>query len=277
MSGPGRPILDEKLPTPTFIIIGAQRSATRWLRANLEEHPDIFTPSVSKPFFADQRPERSYKTYLRQFSAWEGEPAVGESSPSYLLPSNGPTEIAERIKARLPEVRLIAVVRDPIERMYSAVLHHIKRGRLPADVDLFSMVIEQHPDVEELDLVSGGLYAANLRPFVDRFGDQMLIVFQDDARDDPAALYRRVLTHIGADPSFQASRLDQVLFSNRRSVRATGARLTSQQRRVLYMLFRADVEELEAMTGRFVPAWDPGPPPAGWRDLLPDVVVPFGD
>jgi hypothetical protein len=254
-----------KLTLPNFLIIGAQRSATRWLRANLEEHPDIYTSTVALSFFSnlERMRKRKMRGYQMQFDAWNGERFVGESSPNYLLLGNRPDQVALRIDAALPDVRLIALVRQPVERMYSALRHHIKRGRLPADADLFDMVLRGDPDVDELDLIAGGLYHRSLQPYVEIFGDRLLILVVDDIKSDPAKVYAAALDHLGADP-FEASRLDRVLFSNYRSVRTTAPKLTVAQVRLLYMLFRADVEELEAMTGRYLPEWDPGPPPKDW-------------
>lgn len=255
-----------KAPLPNFLIIGAQRSATRWLRSNLEEHPDIYTSTVALSFFSnlERMRKRHMRGYQMQFDAWDGEPFVGESSPSYLLLSNRPDQVALRIDASLPDVRLIALVRQPVERMYSALRNHIKRGRLPADADLFKMILQGHPDVDALDLIAGGLYHQSLAPYQEIFGDRLLILVQDDIKSDPAKVYRAAVEHIGADASFDPSRLDRVLFSSRRSVRTTAPKLTVAQARLLYMLFREDVEELEAMTGRYLPEWDPGPPPPDW-------------
>lgn len=263
----------ENLPVPNFLVIGAQRSATRWLRANLEEHPDIFTPSASVAYFSDHSKTRvrTFRNYQRHFEAWAGEPFVGESSPDYLLPANDPRSVAVRIREQLPEARLIAILRDPVDRMYSALLHHIKRGRLPVDADLFAMVTGDDPDVAALDLIGAGMYARNLRPFAEIFGDQLRILFHDDVRTEPAKVYASALDHIGARTDFMPDRVDQVRFSNRRSVRATGPRLTPETRRILFSLFRTDVEELEAMTGRFLPGWDPGPAPLGSVATLPQL------
>lgn len=254
-------------PLPNFLIIGAQRSATRWLRANLEEHPEIYTSTVSLSFFSnlERMRKRRLRGYQMQFDAWNGERLVGESSPSYLLLGNQPDQVALRIDAALPDVRLIAIVRQPVERMYSALRHHIKRGRLPADANLFQMVLRGDPDVDALDLIAGGLYQRSLEPYRQIFGDRLLILVHDDIKTDPAKVYATALDHLGASPGFEPSRLDRVLFSNRRSVRTTGPKLTVAQARLLYMLFRSDVEELEAMTGRYLPEWDPGPPPRDWR------------
>lgn len=255
-----------KGPLPNFLIIGAQRSATRWLRANLEEHPDIYTSTVSLSFFSnlERMRKRHLRGYQMQFDAWNGERFIGESSPSYLLLGNQPDQVALRIDMSLPDVRLIALVRQPVERMYSALRYHIKRGRLPMDADLFRMVLDGHPDVDALDLIAGGLYHRSLAPYQEVFGDRLLILVHDDIKQDPAKVYRAAVEHIGADPSFEPSRLDRVLFSSRKSVRTTGPKLTVAQARLLYQLFREDVEELEAMTGRYLPEWDFGPPPRNW-------------
>ena len=55
---------------------------------------------------------------------------MGESTPTYLARATEPLTVASRIDVTLPDVRLVAIVRQPVERMYSAMLHHIKRGRL---------------------------------------------------------------------------------------------------------------------------------------------------
>lgn len=254
------------LPLPNFLIIGAQRSATRWLRTNLQEHPDVYTSTVSLSFFSNQprMRKRGLRGYQMQFDAWNGERVVGESSPSYLLLANEPHQVAARIDASLPDVRLIALVRQPVERMYSALRHHIKRGRLPADADLFEMIRRGDPDVDALDLIAGGLYHRSLLPYQEIFGDRLLILTVDDIKTDPATVYAAAAEHLAIDPRFEPSKLDRVLFSSRRSVRTTAPKLTVAQARLLYSLFRPDVEELEAMTGRYLPEWDPGPPPRNW-------------
>ncbi len=250
-------------PLPHFLIIGAQRGATRWLRSNLSQHPDIFMPPFDLGFFDDARLFRKpgLAWYRGQFLAWHDERLVGESTPTYLTAATDPALVAARIDVTLPDVRLVALVRQPVERMYSSMLHHIKRGRLSPRTDLFALVRDEHPDVAELDLIGAGLYAFNLAPFRRLFGERLQIVVYDDVRDRPREAFRAVLGHIGADPDFVPPDLEQVLFSNRRSVRARPVSHAQHQR--LYSLFRDDVEELGAVLGRDMGDWDPGPPPRG--------------
>ncbi len=247
-------------PLPHFLILGAQRGATRWLRSNLSQHPDLFMPPFDLGFFDDslrfRKPGLTW--YSAQFAAWQNERWVGESSPTYLSGASSPMVVAARIDLTLPDVRLVALVRQPVERMYSAMLQHIKRGRLSPRTDLYQLVRDQHRDVAALDLIGAGLYARNLAPFRRLFGERLLVVVYDDVRDQPRQVYRRVLDHIGADPDFQPPELDEVLFSNRRTVRAKPVSRTQHQR--LYNIFRDDVEELGAMLGRDMSDWDPGPP-----------------
>jgi hypothetical protein len=251
-------------PLPNFLIIGAPRCATRWLRTNLIEHPDVYLPPFDVRFFDRGQIYRQGggDWYRRQFEAWHDERCVGESSPGYLSPRNEPRDIAERVQELLPDVRLVALVRQPVDRMYSAMFHEIRQGRLPSDADVFTMVTEGHPEVVELELVSAGLYGKNLYPYWHRFGEQLLVVFQDDVRTQPEKVYEQVLRHIGASTDFRPPHLDEVLFSSRSTVRYTGPRPTEEQFRILYRWFREDVEELEAMIGADLSRWDPGPPPA---------------
>ncbi len=247
-------------PLPSFLIIGVQRGATRWLRSNLSQHPQIFMPPFDLGFFDDPSLFRKpgLKWYSKQFQAWNNERLVGESTPTYLAQATKPITVASRIEMTLPDVRLVAIVRQPVERMYSAMLHHIKRGRLSPRADLFAMVRDERSDVAELDLIGAGLYAQNSAPYRRLFGDRLLLVVYDDIRDRPEVAFRSVLTHIGADPDFVPPELDQVLFSNRRSVRARP--VSPEQHRRMYSLFRDDVEELGAILGRDMGDWDPGPP-----------------
>jgi Sulfotransferase family len=247
-------------PLPSFLIIGAQRGATRWLRSNLSQHPQVFMPPFDLGFFDDARLFRKpgLKGYRSQFQAWQDERLVGESTPTYLTRATKPLMVASRIEMTLPDVRLVAIVRQPVERMYSAMVHHIKRGRLSPRADLFAMVRDERADVAALDLIGAGLYAQNLAPFRRLFGDRLHLVVFDDVRDRPEQAFRSVLTHIGADPDFVPPDLDQVLFSNRRSVRARP--VSPAQHRRLYSIFRDDVEELGAILSRDMGDWDPGPP-----------------
>ncbi len=242
-------------PLPTFLIIGAQKSATRWLRHNLGEHPDVFTLDYEAMFFSNRRRfrQRGPDWYRGLFEGWDGEAAIGEATPSYMMWRHDPLKVARRIDQTLPDVRLIAVLRNPVDRARSAMLHHIKRERIPRSADLLDLA-RHSVENDNLGIVPGGWYARSLEPYQQLFGDRLLVVLHDDVADDPRGVYLRSLGHIGVSDDFVPDGLDEVIYSNR-GTRDDG--LTLDERRELFAYFREDVERLQEMLGRDLSMWDP--------------------
>jgi len=251
-----------ELPLPTFLIIGAQKCATRWLRFNLGLHPDVFAASTELSFFNNgpRFEDPGVSWYREQFEGWTDEPIVGEATPGYLFWRHRPSICRDRIRAVVPDARLIAILRNPIDRAQSAMIHHIASGALAGDSDLLELVQQEPPKHDRLGLITGGWYATSLAPYHATFGDQLLVVFQEDIDVDPHAFYRRAAEHIGATRPFSPPDLETVRFSNRERPgldRAAIAPLTIEKRRKLYKYFAADVAKLEKMVGRDLSSWNP--------------------
>ena len=245
---------------PTFIIIGAQKCATRWLRINLGEHPDIFTAKSEMHFWNNGHRVDKLGTdwYRDRFEGWNGEPIVGEATPGYMIWRHHPDFVAERMKQHHPEARLIAILRNPVDRAQSAMMHHIRRDRIPAKSRLVDVVRERNPPESDwFCLISGGWYAASLEPFMERFGDRLLVLFHDDVRTDPARPYRAALEHVGADPSFVPPDLSRIVFSNQGGRAGRRNQLTPADRIELWEYFRDDVGRLEKMLGVDLSRWSP--------------------
>ena len=120
---------------PQFLIVGAQRCGTTSMYKTLSQHPGVLPAVLRKGihyFDTDyQRGERWYRAHFAlESSARRRErrtglrPITGESSPYYLFHPLAPARIA----ADLPGVRLIVLLRDPVERAYSAHTHETARG-----------------------------------------------------------------------------------------------------------------------------------------------------
>src|SRR3954468_2992808 len=92
-------VMEQLAPLPTFLIIGAQKSATRWLRLNLGLHPAVFTAAREIEFFnnGDRYRELGTDWYREQFEGWDGEAIVGEATPGYLFWRHRPAMVSERI------------------------------------------------------------------------------------------------------------------------------------------------------------------------------------
>lgn len=244
-------------PFPNFLIIGMQRNATRWLRFNLNEHPEICAPPLHLEFFGDfdYMVRRGLRWYREQFVEWDGEPFLGEASSSYLMWFNQPDQVALRIQKLMPDVRLIAIVGDPVERLHSALRHHIRWGRVPPDITVANFLDLGVERVAELQLFGGFVQAASLELYREVFGDQLQILFREDVAEHPERVYRQALEHIGASPDFVAPHLDRVLYSDAYAV--DFPELTDDQRANLYEFCRQDIEKLEELTGRDLSSWNP--------------------
>jgi hypothetical protein len=250
-------------PFPTFLIIGAQKSATRWLRVNLGEHPDAFTVPGEVEFF-NLHFRRGVRWYRSWFDDWKGERAVGEATPGYMMQGDNPGVVAARIDGMLPDVRLIALLRNPVDRAYSAFVHHMARDRIPPDADLLDYVERVDPERDELGIINGGWYARSLAPYAERFGDRLLILLHDDVSADPVAVYRSAAAHVGVSPDVLPPEIDAVRFSNQPPggspyAAGEGGRrpLTADERARLYEFYRRDIARLERMFGLGFQRWHP--------------------
>lgn len=250
-------------PLPNFLIIGAQKSATRWLRRHLGEHPQIFTVEGEPAFFNKACFERGLDWYRTKFEGWSGEPVVGESTPGYMMWRESPSRTAERIDESLPGVRLMALLRNLVDRTYSAFIHHMKMGRISPTENLLERIRSVSPEEDRLGLIAGGWYAASLAPYFERFGDRLEVFLHDNIAEKPGRVYVDALEHIGASSDFMPQGLRQVRHSGKPPEESGYAgeggrrKLTPEERQELYEYFREDVDWLEALLGRDLSLWKP--------------------
>lgn len=248
---------------PTFIIIGAQKSATRWLRLNLGQHPDVYTAPTELEYF-NHNWKKSLHWYYEKFSDANGAGAVGEATPGYMMWNERPSRQAARIDGMLPEVRLLAILRNPVDRSYSAFIHFLRTGNYPSDASFMEHVRSVAPEHDHRGIIAGSWYGACLEPYIRRFGERLLILQQDDAKIDPVGVYRRALRHIGVNHNFVAPNLRKVRFSNpipesSRYSNEEGKRreLTSEEREELFEYFRDDLDRLADLADVNVDRWKP--------------------
>ena len=214
-------------PLPDFLILGAQKAGTTALYSYLRQHPSIAGPPWKEVSFFDRHYRRGtawYRgnfpstLYLRRMQSRTGvKPVVGEASPSYMFHPLG----AERVRAVVPNARLIVLVRNPIDRALSHYHHEVALGREPLSFEdaLAAEDSRMEGELERLrdpsyfshawwnfTYVSRGLYAEQLERLLERFPrEQLLVVPSDDLGTQPGETYGRVLEFIGAPPHDLAS------------------------------------------------------------------------
>jgi hypothetical protein len=215
---PARPA-KSRLRLPTFLVIGAARSGTTTLHYCLGQHPEIFVSPIKEtnffvrdeagrmPRWTDEdtlkRTPRTLEEYAALFAdTTERHRAIGESSPGYL---HGP--VAPRIKAQLPDARLIAILRHPVEQAFSYYATWYGVGEQEDGlVDHFVGTLEarQPGPNGALPLCEHGLFHRHLHPYFDHFDrDQIMVVLMDDLERNPAGLFADLFRFVGADPHFR--------------------------------------------------------------------------
>jgi hypothetical protein len=176
---------------PDFVIIGATKSATTWLSTNLGAHHQVFLPSPELHYFSRyyDKGEAWYRAHFA--GAREGQ-LIGEKSASYLADAATPP----RLHALLPRARLIAQLRNPIERAYSDYCMHYRRGQVSRDVDRY-LDPARTPIPRLLD---HGFYYRQLMNFMRVFpSGQIRILLYDDIRQRPGEVFADVCGFLGID------------------------------------------------------------------------------
>ncbi len=175
-----------------FIIIGAAKSATTWLQTQLQADPAVYMPDPELHYFSREY-SRGRDWYLSQFSEEGRGKTVGEKSNSYLYVP----EAAVRLHRDMPQVKLIAQLRNPVERAYSSYCMLFRRGEVGANIESYL-----DPSLSEnIQLLGSGNFASHLQPYIDLFGrERLLILFFDGVLEAPEAQMSRVRAHLGLPP-----------------------------------------------------------------------------
>ena len=190
---------------PDFFIGGVQKGGTTTLHWRLKEHPEIFIPDWPQEihFFDDEKNfARGLGWYETLFEGYDGQRAVGQTSPLYLYHPAVP----ERIERAVPNARFLFILRNPTERAYAHYWHSVKKGYEPLD---FAAALEAEPERvrrggrqrRDHSYVDRGRYARQLARFIDRFGrERVHVLLQDRLRSDPDAVERACAEFLGVDP-----------------------------------------------------------------------------
>jgi hypothetical protein len=176
---------------PDFVIIGATKAATTWLSYNLGAHPEVFLPTQEIHYFSRFH-DRGGDWYRAQFQGGQNARLIGEKSASYLADAATPL----RLHDLLPRARLIAQLRNPIERAYSDYCMHYRRGQVSTDIDRY-LDPARTPIPRLLD---HGFYHRQLMPFMRVFPrEQIRILLYDDIRRRPSQVFADVCGFLGID------------------------------------------------------------------------------
>jgi Sulfotransferase domain len=206
---------------PTFLIIGAQKAGTTSLYRYLRDHPQVYMPKLKEPdfFVAERTWSRGLEWYEALYQDANGVAAVGEASTTYTM---FPTYkgVPARIAGVLPDVRLIYLLRDPIERMRSDYLHYANPPRRAKYMTKERRPVERAL-LEEPRYLDGSRYAMQIERYHEHFPvERLLVITSEELRHRRDAVIRRTFEFIGVDPTFEPPTLQQEYNTTERAPRA---------------------------------------------------------
>ncbi len=205
---------------PNFLIVGAAKAGTTALYTYLKQHPQVYTtPQKETSFFAfegepidfqgpgdnevAEYPITDLATYQQQFQGVNGEQAIGEACPVYLYHP----QAARRIHHYLPNVRLIAILRNPIDRAYTNYLHLIREGR-ETETDFMSALQAEPQRIKDNWMwfwyyTKVGYYAEQLQRYYQLFDrSQIQVYLYEDLQRDASGLLQNIFRFLEVDDRF---------------------------------------------------------------------------
>jgi hypothetical protein len=187
-----------------FLLIGAQKSGTTTLYDWLQQVPAIFLPSIKENrYFADDEFYRQGEAWLETYyRGYAGQTVVGGAYVHLLYFPH----CAERIRAYNPRMRMLTVLRDPVDRAYSAYWFARSKGWETARTFEEALGLEavrrvgSYQDRSELTYLDHGRYARQLRNYYASFDrGQILVLLNEDLKDDRARALGDTLAFLGLD------------------------------------------------------------------------------
>jgi hypothetical protein len=252
---------------PNFFVVGAPKAGTTSLYNYLDQHPAVYMSPVKEPaFFAADLFERKrqlglpeedpaelrafldgpmterhsgvvreWEQYLKLFKNVGRETAVGEVSGNYLGSGSAPRAICERI----PHARIVMILRDPVERLFSQ--HSQAVGNSDARPE-FLLWVEEQQALEakwqpKLGAVWNGFYARHVERYLKYFPREQLRIFlYEQYSASPLTVLRDLFGFLEVDPDFpvDVSRRHNVTWQPRfRRLHEASASLRAGVRNVL--------------------------------------------
>lgn len=193
---------------PNFLIVGVAKAGTTSLYEYLRKHEDIYMPDIVKEpgFFSTETLKKvhgfhkfnTFKTYLTLFKNVKDEKLIGEASVAYF---NYHLESIPKIKNHLGDIKIIIILRDPVDRCISSYQYALRSGK---ENRTFQEVIEaDFNSINAYDFsktkfhyVLEGMYYDKLKAFKDNFSN-VKIIFQKDLKHDTKKTVSEVFNFLG--------------------------------------------------------------------------------
>ena len=205
---------------PNFLTIGAPKAGTSSLYYYLKQHPQIYLSPIKEPhFFALENSKidfqgagdkeryhhavTSLQDYSKLFEAVTTETAIGEASTTYLSSKSAPA----RIKQYIPQAKLIAILRNPVDAAYSSYLHLLRDGDETIKDFELALQAEERRIQQNWDGIwhykNRGFYYAQLKRYFDLFErSQIKVYLYQDFKLAPLQVLQNIFNFLEVETSF---------------------------------------------------------------------------
>lgn len=207
---------------PNFLIIGAPKAGTTALYRYLKQHPQIYMSPLketqffvfvdeenlafnsNEPFLRKYQQIKDIESYRELFKKVSGEIAIGEVSPWYIYLPN----VASKIKQYIPDVKIIAMLRDPVERAYSNFLHSVRDDIEPINVDFVqAMELESERILKNwsprFHYKQKGFYYGQMKRYFDLFeAEKIKVCIYENFQEQQIGVLQDIFRFLGVDDSF---------------------------------------------------------------------------
>lgn len=217
-----RSLLSRYRKYPDFIITGVQKGGTTSLFAYLDQHPQLKLSRPKEVHFFDDNYQKGMRFYKRYFPLKWNQRKTGEASPYYIFHPH----VADRIKAELPDVKIIILLRNPILRAYSHYHMQLRTGKEPLKTFEEAIAAENNRLQGELEKMkndatynslaykrysyaSRGMYYPQVKRWFDAFGRENVLVLKSELlSEQPEVELAKVYAFLGISntPPQQMSR-----------------------------------------------------------------------
>ena len=230
---------------PSFLILGTQKGGTTSLYRWLGQHPQVVEASRKEVHYFDinySKGENWYRSHFPRPGELEDGQITGEGSPYYMCVPHAPARIAKL----LPEVPLIVLLRNPVERAISHYFHSQRNGREPLPIEQAMAEEESRIDGEFARMQADGRYISRahrwhsykargryveqLRAVLAHFPpEQLLILKSEDLFQEPQRIFDAACAHIGIRTGFRPPNLEAQLVGGYDQQQGDAVRTSLQQ------------------------------------------------
>lgn len=199
-------------PLPHFLVLGTQKGGTTSLHHLLSRHPGIYLPEVKEVHYFSQHDQQPLRWYADHYRSAQPGQIRGDITPFYLFHCAAPG----RIQRTLPRARLVALLRDPVERTLSQYFHACRNGyehleleaalaaeaeRLQGAEAVVRRLGGQHTSYQKHSYVSRSRYEQQLERYRVLFpAHQLLVLRSEDLFTNTEDCWNQLLAFLGAPP-----------------------------------------------------------------------------